>query len=61
MGVGIMLEMAKTFVILGNRVFEKKQNITLNIRIGVFINCQTAGRVLRKKHADSFAGRGNKL
>ena len=46
--------MAKAFVKLRDRVFQKQKNIVFDVRVGVFVDGQTAGRVLREKHADAF-------
>ena len=51
MRVGIMLEMAKAFVVLRNRVFQKQQKIVFHIRVGILVDRQTARRMLREQHA----------
>jgi hypothetical protein len=38
MRVGIVLEMAKAFVKLRNRVFQKKEHITFHVRVGIFVD-----------------------
>jgi hypothetical protein len=51
--------MPKAFVILRNRIFQKKQKIMLHIRVGILIDRQTARRMLCEQNADAFARVGN--
>lgn len=46
--------MPETFVKLRNQSPQKTEHIAFDVRVGVFVNRQTASRVLRKQNADAF-------
>lgn len=46
--------MTKAFVELRNQRAQKTEHIAFNVRVGVFVDRQTAGRVLREQNADAF-------
>jgi hypothetical protein len=46
--------MLEAFVKLRDRVFQKQKHIVFDVRVGVFVDRQTARRMLREQNADAF-------
>lgn len=53
MRVGVVFKVSEAFVILRNQIFQKQQHIVFDIRVGVFVDGQTARRMLREKNANA--------
>ena len=51
--------MFEVLIVLWDRLAQKAEHVRFNVRVGVFVYCQAAGRVPREKHANSVAGFGN--
>jgi hypothetical protein len=52
MGIGIMLEMLKMWLVLRYQPLKKPEHIALYVRVGVLIYRQAASRMLREQNAD---------
>ena len=53
MSVGVVLEMFEARFVLRNQALEKAEHVRLHIGVGVFIDRQSASRVLREENADA--------
>lgn len=51
-GVGIVFEVLEIRLVLRDQPFQKAEHVTLYVRIGIFIYCQPARRVLGEENAD---------
>lgn len=53
MGVGVVFEMLKTWLVLRDEAFEEAEHVAFDVRIGILIYGQAAGCVLGEQYADT--------